>query len=503
MKLKPILAFAACLSVLPAAPSLAGKADDTLNVGFRVQLQGLDAYYAPGREGLLLSFWAYDALVYRDPKTLDFKPLLATAWRQVDDRTLEFDIRQGVKFHDGTVLTADDVTYTINFAVRPESKVFNQFFIAWIEGAKTVGPNKVQIRSKAVAPMALQYLTGLPIYPAKYYEQVGKEGMSTKPIGTGPYIARPLSNNSFEFKRNPDYFADSPKGKPPIERMVYKTIPDVSTQVAELLTGGLDWAYHVPNDQAEQLKTNPKLKVVGGESYRVAYLTMDAAGKSNPNTPMKDVRVRRAISHAIDRDAIAKNLVGEASRVIHSACYPKQFGCIEDVPRYAYDPAKAKALLAEAGFADGFTVEMFGYRSRQVAEAIIGNLRAVGIRGNLNWLQYAAVVEKRRSNQAGMIVDDWGSASFNDVAAIIPVFFNSGVDDYAMDAELSKWVETGGTSIDPKLREEVYAKALKRIAEQAYWVPLHTMPINYVFSADLDLAVPSDEIPEFFRARWK
>jgi len=498
-----MLAVVAGLLALPAAPSLAGKADDTLNVGFRLQLQGLDAYYAPGREGLLLSFWAYDALVYRDPKTLEFKPLLSTGWRQVDDRTLEFDIREGVKFHDGTVLTADDVTYTINFAVRPESKVFNQFFIAWIEGAKTVAANKVQITAKAVAPMALQYLTGLPIYPAKYYQQVGKEGMAAKPVGTGPYIARALPNNSFEFKRNPDYFADSPKGKPPIGRMVYKTIPDVSTQVAELLTGGLDWAYHVPNDQAEQLKTNPRLKVVNEESYRVAYLTLDAAGKSNPSTPMRDVRVRRAISHAIDREAIAKNLVGGASRVIHSACYPKQFGCIDDVMRFAYDPAKAKALLAEAGYADGFAVEIYGYRSRQIAEAIIGNLRAVGIRGNLNWLQYPAVVEKRRSNQAPMIVDDWGSASFNDVAAIVPVFFNGGIDDYSMDAEVTKLVDTGGTSLDPKLRAEVYAKALQRIAEQAFWVPLHTMPINYVFSADLDMAVPSDEIPEFFRARWK
>src|SRR6516225_8429724 len=99
-KLLPALLGASLLATT-SAPALAGKGDDTLNVGFRLQLQSLDAYYSPGREGLLLGFWAYDGLIYRDPTTFEFKPLIASAWRQIDELTMEFDIRKGVKFHNG------------------------------------------------------------------------------------------------------------------------------------------------------------------------------------------------------------------------------------------------------------------------------------------------------------------------------------------------------------------------------------------------------------------
>jgi peptide/nickel transport system substrate-binding protein len=136
----------------------AGKADDTLNVAFQFPLQSLDPYYSPGREGLLLAFWSWDALLYRDPQTLEFKPLLATAMRQVDDRTLEFDIRQGVKFHNGDTLTADDVEYTLNFVADPANHVFNQSAVAWIEHVTKTGPNTVQVRAKSVTPAAKEFL---------------------------------------------------------------------------------------------------------------------------------------------------------------------------------------------------------------------------------------------------------------------------------------------------------------------------------------------------------
>jgi peptide/nickel transport system substrate-binding protein len=215
------------------------------------------------------------------------------------------------------------------------------------------------------------------------------------------------------------------------------------------------------------------------------------------------VRVRRAISHAIDRAGITKNLVGGQARVIRSACYPKQFGCAQDVRDYAYDPAKAKGLMAEAGLAGGFKIDLFAYRSRPVAEAIIGNLKAIGIEANLQWLQYPAVVQKRRANEAPMIVDDWGSSSINDVYAMLPPFFSGGADDYSMDQQVIAAIEKAGSTTDRAVREAAYTEALKRIAEQAYWVPLFTMPVNYVFNAELDLPVPGDEIPEFWRGRWK
>src|SRR5882757_10793831 len=109
-----------------ALPAFADKSDNTLRVGFGQPLQSLDNYYSPGREGFLNGFWIYDALTYRDPNTLEFKPSLATAWRQIDDLTMEFDIRQGVKFHNGQILTPEDVAFTLNYVCDPKNKVYNQ-----------------------------------------------------------------------------------------------------------------------------------------------------------------------------------------------------------------------------------------------------------------------------------------------------------------------------------------------------------------------------------------
>lgn len=496
---------AACLSALLACapPAFAGKADDTLNVGFRLQLQSLDVYYSPGREGFLLGFWLYDALVFRDAETMQFRPALATAWRQVDDLTLEFDIRQGVKFHDGSTMTADDVVHTLSFAADPANRVFNRSSTAWIASVEKTGPWTVRIRGSSVMPIALEELAKLPIYPAAYYSQVGREGMGRRPIGTGPWRGEVGPGGTVVFTRFDDHYAESPKGRPAIRRMVYRTIPDVNTQVAELMTGGLDWAYYIPDDQAERLRRVPTLRVVNAETFRVAFLTMDAAGLTNPQTPLRDLRVRQAIAHAIDRETLTRSLVGGSARVIHSACYPPQFGCTEEVRRYPFDLARARALMAEAGQSGGFELDIYAYRSRPVAEAIINYLRAIGIRANLRWLQYPAVIQKRRENEAPLVVDDWGSGSVNDVAAFLPFFFTGTGEDQARDAELTAAVNRGGATNDPEARRAAYAEALRRIADQAYWVPLFTMPVNYVHGANLEIPITADEIPQFWRARWR
>ena len=129
------------------------------------------------------------------------------------------------------------------------------------------------------------------------------------------------------------------------------------------MTGAVDWLWDVPTDQAERIKANPAIVVENAKTLRVAYLAFDVLGTSGQKF-FTDKRVRQAIAHAIDREAITKNLVGPASEVIHAACHPDQFACAADVPKYAYDPAKAKALLAEAGFAGGFEFDLYAYRER-------------------------------------------------------------------------------------------------------------------------------------------
>jgi peptide/nickel transport system substrate-binding protein len=327
--------------------------------------------------------------------------------------------------------------------------------------------------------------------------------MSDKPVGTGPYkVTEHQPGRLVRFERNADYFKDSPLPQPTIEKLELRLIPVRVTQAAELMAGGLDWIYTVAPDTAEQLKTLPHLGVSAGESMRIAFLHFNVR-ENTPVPQLRDARVRRAISHAIDREAILKNIVG-GGRVIHVHCFPTQFGCDDSqAPRYAYDPAKAKALLAEAGFANGFDMDFFAFRDRQQAEAIIGYLRAVNIRVNLRYVQAVAARDAMREGKAAMIAQTWGSYSVNDVSANTPVFFSFLADDTARDEQVRDLLQTGDTTVDPAARKQAYAKALARIADQAYSLPLYSLPNYYAYTKDLTFTAYPDELPRFWESRWK
>ncbi|MGD8366190.1 MAG: ABC transporter substrate-binding protein [Desulfobacterales bacterium] len=496
-----LLAFCAGL----AAPALAGPKDDTLNFAWSKELETLDRYYNTAREGMIVSRHVFDDLVYRDPDTWEYKPLLATSWKWVNPTTMDMELRKGVTFHNGEAFDADDVVYTLNFVSNPDNKVLVKRNVSWIKNVEKLGPFKIRIHLVQPFPAALEYLAGnLPIYPNEYYAKVGPKGFGLKPVGTGPYkVVEVEPGKRIVFERNENYFKDSPKGFPAIKRLVQRTIPELTTMVAELMSGGLDWIYMVPKDQAEQLEKMPNLKVVRAETMRIGFLQMDATGRTG-DTPFKDVRVRQAVCYAVDREAIARNLVGGQSRVVNAACYPSQFGCIDDqVKHYEYNPEKAKKLLAEAGYPNGFTVDFYGYRDRPYGEAIAGYLRDVGINAKLNWLKYSALREKTQADKVALVMNTWGSYGVNDISNITGQHFRMEYNDLARDPQVTEWLNEGDNSIDTAHRKEVYAKALKRIADQAYWLPLFTWVANYAYDKNLEFTPYPDAVPRFFLAKWK
>jgi peptide/nickel transport system substrate-binding protein len=289
---------------------------------------------------------------------------------------------------------------------------------------------------------------------------------------------------------------------PKVDKLEIRFIPDPQTQIAEVLAGGVDMIWNVAPDQAQQLRSVLNLQVVPGETLRVAFLYLDGNEKT-PAPQLRDVRVRRAILHAIDREAMVKAFLPEGARVLNAFCYPSQFGCTEEgVPRYAYDPAKAKQLLAQAGFPNGFDIDLYAYRDRAQIEAIIGYLRVIGIRANLRFLQYPAMQEAHRAGKVPMVHWTWG-VSIYDVSATTPIFFGSQPDDMNRDNEVQDLLERGGASLDPKVRREDYAKALALIQERAYALPLFTVPIYYVAAKGLDFTADPDEITRFWGMGWK
>lgn len=494
-----------CFSTVFQAQSLAGKKDNSLNIAWEKELETLDLYYNTAREGIIVSYLIYDTLFYRDPKTSQYVPSLATGYRWINDTTLEVELRKGVLFHNKEPLDADDVVFTVNYVTNPENKVLVQQNVNWMERAEKLDQFKVRIYLKKPFPAALEYLANyLPIYPNEYYSRVGSKGFGSAPVGTGPYrVERVEPGKSIVFVKNEGYFEGSPKGKPSIAKIVQRTIQEVNTKLAELITGGLDWIWQVPPDQVEKLARVPGIKVIPGETMRIGFLFMDAAGRSGPN-PFQKLEVRRALNHAIDRETMARKLVGGQSRVVHTACFPSQFGCTDEgVMRYEYDPEKAKKLLAQAGYPEGFEVDLYAYRERPYAEAVVGYLKAVGIKANLQFGQYAAMRDKWQAGKVSLGYWTWGSYSINDCSAITGYWFKFTSDDSARDQQVKEWLEVADTTVEPEKRKEYYRKALQRIAEQAYWVPMFSYVSNYAFHEDLEFTPYPDEVPRFFEARWK
>lgn len=495
----------AALLAIGSAPAIAGKADDTLNVALAFEPEPLDNYKIAGREGLILARHVYDGLLYKDLDTGEFKGALAKSWRFVDPTTMEFELREGVKFHNGAAFTADDVVYTLNTVVDPAYGARYRIAVDWIKNVEKLGDFKVRINMAKPFAGAVEMLAdALSIYPAAYFKEVGSAGMAAKPVGTGPYRLMEMTPGTrYVFERNDEHYAGSPKGRAAIKKIVVRTIPEMNTQYAELASGRLDWIWRIPPDQARRMGSMANIAIVSAPIMRIAYVGMAAGGKAKP-TPMTDRRVRQAMNHAINRKAIVDAFVGGASQVINAACNPKQFGCSGDVAIYAYDPEKAKALLAEAGHGGGFAMEMiFSGMPRPIAEAIASDLGKVGVRVTLNEQQYAPAVTKWRAGDLPLFLANWGSYGVGDSVFMAGNFFGGDPDDMAGDAEVKGWLQVADTSPDPAVRKENYAKAYKKIAVEAYWVPLYDFNVNYGMSKDLQFTPHPDEFARWFLAKWK
>ena len=493
-------------ATLLASPAMAQKSADTLRLVDRNAVPNLDPYYNNLRTGVVIHHQAWDGLVYRNPETFKIEPLLATEWKTPDPTTIEFMLRPNVKFHDGSPFTADDVVYTLTIAANPNSRVSTPANYNWIDKAEKTGDLSVRVTLKRPTPAALEYFAlVIPIYPKTYREKVGPEGYAKAPVGAGPYkITRVEASVSIDFERFEDYWAGSPKGKPAIKKMNLRFVPDATTELTELLAGRTDWMWNMNPDQFDNVNKLPTLSAVRKESMRIGYMTLDAAGRSGADNPMTKLKVRQAVWHAIDRQAIADKLVTGGSRVPPAPCFPPQFGCdAEAAVLYDYNPAKAKQLLAEAGFPNGLDVELTSYVLPQWGAAVQNYLQAAGIRAKLNQLQTAALIQRAKAGELRMYLGSWGSYSINDVSAILPNFFDGGADDYARDPDVIKWLVEGGSSNDPEARKKAYSAAIHRITEQAYWVPLHTYVTAYGFSKQLDFTPYADELPRFYLAKWK
>jgi peptide/nickel transport system substrate-binding protein len=187
-----------------STPAFAQKAANTVRFAYDQAPESVDPFFNNVRIGVIIGANVWDTLIYRDPATNEYKGQLAKSWKQVDDKTIEFELREGVKFHNGEEFDADDVVYTLNFIAKPENKVVTQGNVNWIAKAEKLDKYKVRLITKEVFPAAIEYLAGpVVIHPNEYYEKVGPKGQNEKPVGSGPYrVANHVPGKSITLELN-------------------------------------------------------------------------------------------------------------------------------------------------------------------------------------------------------------------------------------------------------------------------------------------------------------
>ena len=499
-------AAAALMTTMFAGGAIAGASDNTMRVAFAEEMLNLDYNYTTKREYIILSDLIDEGLFDYDPAANAYVPSVASGWDYTSPTTIVVTIREGVTFHDGSPLTAEDVAYTYNFIISEQSESKAKGTIGrWLMNAKVVDDLTVQFNMAQPYPLAVRDMANrVQLRKAGSYDE-DQKALATTHVGLGPYKVESFEpGKEIVLSAYDGYFAESPKQPISVGNIVIRNLPDAGTQQAELMAGGIDWMFKVSRDVAEAMGAAPNVDHVVSTDLRIGFLVLDSVGHTDAEGPLTDVRVRQAMNHAINKGEIAEFLMGGGAQPVHTACHPSQFGCDQSVANYAYDTEKAKALLAEAGYADGFDLELWSYRDKAIAEAVVSDLTKAGINVSLRHVKLASLNEARANRDIQAYFGTWGSGGTPDTAAIARVHFSEESDrNMSKNPEVTALILAAEQTSDQAERAELYTKALSIIAEEAYWVPMVSYAQNFLVSSELNFTVYSDGLPRLYRASWK
>jgi peptide/nickel transport system substrate-binding protein len=379
-------------AVVPSAspsPLSSPKQPVILRVGMGSISEKLDPHTIWSPPGPTAFAPIYDALAWMDAEG-KIQPALALSWNMIDNNTWEFKLRQGVKFQNGQEFTSDDVKATFE-RLFDKDKVAKYQLIARgqvdkVSAVEVVDKYTVRLKTSTPDPILPRSLPIAFILPGDYYRQVGDEGIATKPIGTGPFKLK-------EFVKGDhityEAWDGSWRGKPKVDVLMQISMPESASRIAALQSGGIDIVHFLPPDQATALQ-KAGFKIVNGP-VAGQYLcdVWDVTG------PMADRRVREALNYAVDKEAVIKNVMNGYGAVVQRQPLTRgTLGYDPNLKAYPYDPAKAKQLLAEAGYPNGFEVRFqhsigFILNDGLLAQAIQGYLADVGVKAKLEGLEYA------------------------------------------------------------------------------------------------------------------
>ena len=459
----------------------AQRAQDTVRVAVYQPVPIIDTIYNPSPETSLVANPVFDSLIHFDAAKREYKPLLAKSWERLDPKTVEFKLREGVKFHDGSSFDADDVMYSFEVFMDPKHNFrFKDNRFGWIEKVEKIDPFTVRIVSKEVfAPFLDRLTSNIPIYPENVYRPLENKGdFGRKPVGTGPYrvVSFEPAKGEVVYERFDGYAMKDVREPAHIKRVMLSSIPDQQTQTAKLLSGGLDVVFGIEPDAIPSLRANPNLAISVERTVSFTYIQFDSKNRSGVDV-FKDKRVREALLMAIDRPGLIKAFVPaehQADKPQQSMCYEWHIGCSSSVDPVKYDPVAAKKLLTEAGYPNGFDLALTTWGpSRRVAEAVAGQLRKIGVNAKVDASTLGIFVQKRADGKIQTQISLWDNGVAQpDVESTMSFFFQPSSRDQVGDAQLAKAVDDGRAELDPKKREAIYRAAFDRVTEERYAMPL-------------------------------
>jgi peptide/nickel transport system substrate-binding protein len=484
------------LATVALTPALAAaQAKDTLTVGLVSHAPTLDPHMHFERVGILVNINMFDSLLHKNAK-LEYEPSLATSWKALSDTQWEFKLRRGVKFHNGDVMTAEDVKYSFERVLDPAKKSPQYGNIRSIKEVRIVAPDTVHLITDKPFPLLLERLVFFPIVPRKHLEKVGDQafGLSAA-VGTGPW-------KLVEWKRDQhirlEAFDDHWRGKPAFKHLVIRAIPEVATQIAELKAGGIDLIRNVSADLVPDLKGHPQTYVSTAPILRVHYMHMDAR-----TAPFDKKAVRQAANYAIDRQAIIQKMMGGLGRQVATVVQPAAFGFAPEVTPYTYDPKKAKELLAQAGYPNGVDITMHSafVEFRPVFEALGQMLTEVGIRTTTKmwdpgpaWNKFFQTEGKATHGYYG----SWGNYSVFDADAVLHPLYHTEPGGwvgrhYIRVEGLDALIDEARSSIDQAKRKRAYARAQQLIKDEAPSIYLFTQNDTLGVSKRVEYQARGDE----------
>jgi peptide/nickel transport system substrate-binding protein len=512
-----VLGLVLGLAVSALATAAEGKTFRWANDG---DANSMDPYARQETFLLLMDMSFYEPLARRD-RTMKLEPGLATEWRQTDPTTWRFNLRRGVKFHDGSPFTADDVVFSFDRATHPGSNVASP--LATVQQVKKIDDFTVDFVTDGPDPILPYNLPTIAMMSQKWCEQhntaraadltKNEESYATRnENGTGPFL---LKERQPDVKTvlvpNPNWWGlkDEPID---VDEIVFSRIENAATRVAALLSGELDMVYTVPPQDIDRIAKTAGMKVWQTPELRTIFLGMDQARdellESNVKgkNPFKDKRVRQAFYQAIDEDAIAAKVMRGFAHPTALMVGPGVNGYPAELDkRYPHDPAAAKKLMTEAGYTDGFEVGFDCPNDRYVndeaiCQAVVAMLARIGVKVNLlaqTRAKYFAKINAPRFDTSFYMLG-WTPGTYDALDALKALaatrkdkdgLFNVGGYSNEKLDELDKKIQV---ELDSEKRNEEIAKALTLLKEDFAFIPLHQQVVVWASRANVELTQTGD-----------